>query len=288
MCMAGSLSNAPTMFFMSLFCLLVAAQGQEEEGTSQNTTSDTREEQEPLLGLTDYVLLVIVLLVGYWYFFKDDSKSSSSNLTSFKYELTPESPSSGNDEAQSFLSKMKNKKSRMVVFYGSQTGTAEEFAARLANEGIRYGLKDGSPTLAVFCLATYGEGDPTDNAQEFFEWLQTGSCNLSTMTFAVFGLGNKTYEHFNAMGIHKLGKGDDDDNLENDFVTWKDEFWASVCQEFGIGASDMEFSLRQYSAEVLESPDPKRIIAANQQGSDHLRLRGLPSIKRIPISQKSK
>ena len=30
---------------------------------------------------------------------------------------------------------------RLVVFYGSQTGTAEEFAGRLAKEGARYGLK---------------------------------------------------------------------------------------------------------------------------------------------------
>lgn len=29
----------------------------------------------------------------------------------------------------------------MVVFYGSQTGTGEEFAGRLAKEGIRYHLK---------------------------------------------------------------------------------------------------------------------------------------------------
>ena len=53
--------------------------------------------------------------------------------------------------------------------------------------------------LAVFCLATYGEGDPTDNAQEFFDWLQSGGGDLSGMKFAVFGLGNKTYEHFNSM-----------------------------------------------------------------------------------------
>ena len=50
----------------------------------------------------------------------------------------------------------------------------------------------------------------------------------------MFGLGNKTYEHFNAMAkfvdtkletlggqrIHTLGLGDDDANLEDDFITW--------------------------------------------------------------------
>lgn len=78
------------------------------------------------------------------------------------------------------------------------------------------------------------------------------------MNFAVFGLGNKTYEHFNAMGIyvdkrveelggkriHKLGLGDDDANLEEDFITWKEEFWQSVCATFDIEATGEEFSMR--------------------------------------------
>ena len=50
------------------------------------------------------------------------------------------------------------------------------------------------------------------------------SCFLPGLNYAVFGLGNKTYEHYNAMGIyvdkrleelggkriHELGLGDDD------------------------------------------------------------------------------
>lgn len=39
------------------------------------------------------------------------------------------------------MSKMKSHGRNVVVFYGSQTGTGEEFAARLAKEAARYGLK---------------------------------------------------------------------------------------------------------------------------------------------------
>lgn len=40
-------------------------------------------------------------------------------------------------------------------------------------------------SLAVFCLATYGEGDPTDNAMEFVDWLKDGDANLSGLNYAV-------------------------------------------------------------------------------------------------------
>lgn len=93
----------------------------------------------------------------------------------------------------------------MVVFYGSQTGTAEELAGRLAKDASRYGMKglaldpeecdmeelpklakdDAQKYLAIFCMATYGEGDPTDNAQEFYEFLQRGDADLSGLHYAV-------------------------------------------------------------------------------------------------------
>ncbi|VDP43518.1 unnamed protein product [Soboliphyme baturini] len=78
--------------------------------------------------------------------------------------------------------------------------------------------------LAIFCMATYGDGDPTDNAVDFKEFLKRRDVDLSGLHYAVFGLGNKTYEHFNAMGkltdkrlaamkahcVCPLGLGDDD------------------------------------------------------------------------------
>lgn len=89
------------------------------------------------------------------------------------------------------------------MFYGSQTGTGEEFAGRLAKEGVRYRMKGmvADPeecdmeelvhlktipnSVAVFCLATYGEGDPTDNAMEFVEWLKIGDADLNGLNYAV-------------------------------------------------------------------------------------------------------
>jgi sulfite reductase alpha subunit-like flavoprotein len=42
-----------------------------------------------------------------------------------------------------------------------------------------------------------------DNSKSFFEWLQatTKSDELSGVTFAVFGLGDSTYKHYNVMGL---------------------------------------------------------------------------------------
>ncbi len=34
-------------------------------------------------------------------------------------------------------------------------------------------------------MATYGEGDPTDNAQEFYEWLREDGRDLNNLHYAV-------------------------------------------------------------------------------------------------------
>ncbi|XP_015223145.1 NADPH--cytochrome P450 reductase isoform X2 [Lepisosteus oculatus] len=182
----------------------------------------------------------------------------------------------------SFIEKMKKTGKNIVVFYGSQTGTAEEFANRLSKDAHRYGMRGMAAdpeeydmaelsrlseidnSFAIFCMATYGEGDPTDNAQDFYDWLQETDTDLSGVSYTVFGLGNKTYEHYNAMGkyvdkrleelgaqrIFDLGMGDDDGNLEEDFVSWREQFWPAVCEHFGVEATGEESSIRQYELVV--------------------------------------
>ncbi|KAL4223899.1 hypothetical protein ACF0H5_017362 [Mactra antiquata] len=187
---------------------------------------------------------------------------------------------------------MKNSGRNVVVFYGSQTGTAEEFAGRLAKDCAGYGMKgmvadleecemedlarltELENGLAIFCMATYGEGDPTDNAQEFYEWLQAGDVEVTGIKYAVFGLGNKTYEHFNAMGkyvdkrleelggerVFDLGSGDDDGNIEEDFVTWRENFWPAVCEHFGVEATGDQINVRQYSLKVHDNLPPEKVF----------------------------
>lgn len=73
------------------------------------------------------------------------------------------------------------------VLYGTQTGTAERFSKQLGNELRRkYGEntavlvqdlenypKERLPKeqLVMFLMATYGDGEPTDNAADFYSWI---------------------------------------------------------------------------------------------------------------------
>mmetsp|Transcript_29347 Transcript_29347/g.75668 ORF Transcript_29347/g.75668 Transcript_29347/m.75668 type:complete len:502 (+) Transcript_29347:629-2134(+) len=70
------------------------------------------------------------------------------------------------------------------------------------------------------------------------------------MSYSVFGLGNRQYEHFNAMGklvdeklqefggkrITPVGLGDDDGTLEDDFESWKDRLWTPLRLSCGLTA----------------------------------------------------
>jgi NADPH-ferrihemoprotein reductase len=198
-------------------------------------------------------------------------------------------------KSRNIIEKMEETDKNCVVFYGSQTGTAEDYASRLSKEGhSRFGLKtmvadleeydfdnlDTFPEdkLAVFVLATYGEGEPTDNAVEFYEFMgsedisfsEGGSTDdkpLSKMNYVAFGLGNNTYEHYNSMvrnvdkyltklGATRLGAaGEGDDGagtMEEDFLAWKEPMWTAVSEKMGLEEREAEY---EAVLEVTEKPE---------------------------------
>ncbi|KAF7665570.1 hypothetical protein LDENG_00138290 [Lucifuga dentata] len=251
----------------------------ETEAESTTHTQPMMDEEEPLFSNLDLFLFSLIAgLFIYWFM----SRKKPEPIPEFKKLDTPVPTT----RETSFIEKMKKMGKNIIVFYGSQTGTAEEFANRLSKDAQRYGMKGMAAdpeeydmgelsrlseienSLAIFCMATYGEGDPTDNAQDFYDWLQENDGeDLSGLNYTVFALGNKTYEHYNAMGkyvdkrleelgakcIFDLGLGDDDGNLEEDFVSWREQFWPAVCEHFGVEALGDESSIRQY--ELKEYPD---------------------------------
>ncbi|KAI9906109.1 hypothetical protein PsorP6_014250 [Peronosclerospora sorghi] len=154
---------------------------------------------------------------------------------------------------------------RLTILFGSQTGTAEGFANVLKHEGRHAGFqadvldlemydaatKLHDERLVICVLATYGDGDPTDNAVAFVKFLNDrdrvlGERALATVRYTVFGLGNKQYEHYNAVGravdallakhgaqrVFPYGEGDDDACLHEDFDDWKAGLWPALQKAF--------------------------------------------------------
>ena len=159
-----------------------------------------------------------------------------------------------------------------MIFYGSQTGTAQEYAIRLAKETeSKLGLTslvcdpgeydfeklDQLPDdcAVFFVMATCGEGEPTDNAVQLMQNLQdesfkfsSGEHKLEGLNYVVFALGNKTYEHYNKIGrtvdaeLGKMGaircgergEGDDDKSMEEDYLGWRDGMWEEFARMMGV------------------------------------------------------
>ncbi|OAA69010.1 Bifunctional P-450:NADPH-P450 reductase [Cordyceps fumosorosea ARSEF 2679] len=156
----------------------------------------------------------------------------------------------------------------MSVFYGSNSGTCEALAQRVAADAGSHGfavteigpldnVKDKLPTdrPVVIVTASY-EGEPPSNAAHFVDWLRSLKGNeLQNVSYAVFGCGHHDW----AQTFHKIPKlvdatmaergadrilpmtGTDaaDRDMFSDFETWEDEsLWPALKKKYG--AKDTE------------------------------------------------
>ncbi|KAF0641283.1 hypothetical protein FPSE5266_11939 [Fusarium pseudograminearum] len=162
----------------------------------------------------------------------------------------------------------------VVVFWGSQSGTAETFANRLSKEcHLRFGLQtfcadlcDYDPEsivnlsqrkLAIFILSTYGEGDPSDNTAAFWDWLtKTSNIQLPNLRYMAFGLGNTSYRYYNrvidvvvqhldkygAQRLMPVGRANDaQGGTEEDFLSWKDDLYTHFQENLGYQERDIPY-----------------------------------------------
>lgn len=93
-----------------------------------------------------------------------------------------------------------------LVLWASQTGTAEEFAARLAGRitGARLitmndvSLDDvAAAENVLFVTSTFGDGGPPDNGAEFWDRLSGADAPaLHGVRYSVLGIGDRAYDNF--------------------------------------------------------------------------------------------
>ncbi|XP_071673411.1 NADPH-dependent diflavin oxidoreductase 1 isoform X5 [Patagioenas fasciata] len=149
---------------------------------------------------------------------------------------------------------------KLLVLFGSQTGTAEDTAERIGREAKRRHFQcrvealDGyevanliNELLVVFVCATTGQGDPPDNMKMFWRFLFRKNLPLGSLCqldYAVLGLGDSSYPKFNfvAKKLHKrvlqlggnpllpVALGDDQHDLGPDAVVdpWLLALWDKI------------------------------------------------------------
>ncbi|KAI3556761.1 NADP/FAD dependent oxidoreductase [Colletotrichum abscissum] len=217
----------------------------------------------------DDIFLLPLVVLGSIYVFNKGSLLPRRDPYRYKWFEKPQLQRTQNllteKKTRNISEKIEELQSDIVIFWGSQSGTAEAFAHRLARDfhqrfklnALVADLSDYDPEtislipgskLAVFIMSTYGEGDPSDNAQDFVSWADAATgVSLAHLKYAAFGCGNSNYRFynkviddvvvalskFNATAVLPTGKGDEATRTtEEDFMDWKESLFKTLVSNF--------------------------------------------------------
>ena len=222
-----------------------------------------------------YIAGVVLLIIGVLLFMQISGKSSPSATTDAAAgagtdQSDAEKERQAAEAAKQREAQLKNLTVPMSlpevkIYFGSQTGTAEKLAGMLDEEAHLMGVPKldvidfnnfteedfSSHKLVIVVIATHYEGDPCDNTRNFYKWfkkiLKDKKKIFEGMKFAVFGLGDTSYEQYNEMGkqfdegleklgaerLHDLGDGNAETfSTEDDFAKWKENLWPKIFEHY--------------------------------------------------------
>ena len=180
----------------------------------------------------------------------------------------------------------------LLVLFGSNLGTSEEFARQIAEAGERNGFTSTLAALddyagrlpkevALAIVTGSYNGAAPDNAASFLRWVREGAAagSLAGIKYTVFGCGNRdwssTYqsipraidERLEALGARRIyarGEGDAREDLDGQFQAWSERLWESVTQALAIDVdlSRAEKAEPLYSIEIVPAPQANPLVAA--------------------------
>ncbi|KAI1369012.1 bifunctional P-450:NADPH-P450 reductase [Xylaria arbuscula] len=192
--------------------------------------------------------------------------------TQLEHRLAGSAPSQESSKLQGEASSASSTKGQHItVLYGSNSGTCESLAQRVANDASRHGftvdkvdcLDSANGAIpknqpVVIITASY-EGEAPDNAALFTSWLAESKDSnlLKGVDYAVFGVGHhdwvQTYhripklvdtklEENGATRIAEMGLSDTGSaDTFTDFETWEDGvLWPALHEKYGSGDSHDE------------------------------------------------
>ncbi|KAL0942940.1 cytochrome P450 [Colletotrichum truncatum] len=183
---------------------------------------------------------------------------------------------------------------KIAIYYGSDAGTCEFMAQKLASNAVSHGyhasidqldaaresLPKGIPVVII--TSTY-EGQPPQNARHFVQWIESlKGVELEGITFAVYGCGHsdwvKTFQRtpklidstLQKLGAERLTSAGQTNVKErdtfSDFEAWEDNFlWPAIVKRFG----DIKIQINATSALQVALSTP-RVLSLRQKVKEAL------------------
>jgi cytochrome P450/NADPH-cytochrome P450 reductase len=171
----------------------------------------------------------------------------------------------------------------LLVLFGSNTGSAEAFARRLAGDAAAQGYAASVAPMdahagrlpregAVVLVTASYNGRPPDNAKAFCDWLTTLEPGaLAGVRYTVFGCGSRdwaaTYQAvptrvdaaLEAAGATRLlarGEADGRGDFFGDFDAWHAGVWPTLAEAFGVAAAEASAAPRYRVERADAGKDP--------------------------------
>ncbi|MEN8737861.1 MAG: flavodoxin domain-containing protein [Akkermansiaceae bacterium] len=221
----------------------------------------------------------------------------SASLSAFLSSFTPEQ----NTWLSGFLAgrapQQASAPANLTVVYGTESGNSEALADRTVKTAKKKGVKASMLNLAdlkpadlakhdnlAVIISTWGDGEPPETAEGFFEAFNKEELDLKGKRFTVCALGDTSYEKFCEMGkifderLEKFGaeritaREDCDVDFDDSYAAWADRLFAElgsssvVVGDFGSVAAAVT---TEYSK---KNPFPSEVL-------DHVMLNGERSEK---------